>query len=227
MKARIARPTAFSVLLTLVLLANVALAKELSPVALPAPQIHGGKPLMEALALRATSRAFAIEDLPLQTLSNLLWAAWGINRPGQGLRTAPSAMNWQETDVYVVMKTGAYTYNAAKNELDPVVTGDHRALTGTQAFVKDAPVTLVYVAEAGRMGVDVRDKATKATADELEAMKWADAAMISQNVSLFAASEGLATGVRALIDRPALAKALKLKESQSITLAQSIGFPRK
>jgi len=113
--------------------------------------MHGDKPLMEALALRSTSRAFASDPLPMQTLSNLLWAAWGINRPDKGLRTAPSAVNWQETDVHVVMESGAYVYNAKSNTLEPVATGDYRAMTGTQFFVNDAPITLVFVADASRM----------------------------------------------------------------------------
>jgi nitroreductase len=205
------------VFLALILLGGTLIAQELQPIALPAPQTHGGKPLMEALALRSTGRAFASDELPAQTLSNLLWAAWGINRPKEGKRTAPSASNWQETDMYVVMSTGAYVYNALTNSLKPIVSGDYRALTGKQPFVKDAPVTLVFVADATRMKAG----------DLSEPIKWADTAFISQNVYLFAASEGLATGVRANLDRPTLAKALKLNADQSITLAQSVGFPKK
>jgi len=205
------------VLLPLILLAGTLTAQELKPIALPAPQTHGGKPLMEALALRSTSRSFASDELPAQTLSNLLWAAGGINRPKDGKRTAPSASNWQETDVYVVMSSGAYVYDALANTLKPVVSRDYRALTGKQPFVKDAPVTLVFVADATRMK----------PGDLSEPIKWADTAFISQNVYLFAASEGLATGVRANLDRPTLAKVLKLNANQSITLAQSVGFPKK
>ena len=205
------------VLLALVLLGGAATAQELKTIALPAPQTYGGKPLMEALALRYTSRSFAREELPAQTLSNLLWAAWGINRPTEGKRTAPSASNWQEIDIYVVMSSGAYVYDALTNALKPVVGGDFRALAGKQPFVKDAPVTLVFVADATRM-----------KAGELsESIKWADTAFISENVYLFAASEGLATGIRANVDRAALAKALLLKTDQSITMAQSIGCPKK
>jgi glyoxylase-like metal-dependent hydrolase (beta-lactamase superfamily II) len=184
---------------------------------LPAPQTDGGKPLMQALRLRATSRAFATDPLPPQTLSNLLWAAWGVNRPQEGKRTAPSPHNWQETDVVVVTARGAFVYDAVKNALRRIVPDDLRALTGTQDFVKEAPVTLVYVADTSRL---------KGQASEMEKWAYADAAFISQNVSLFCASEGLATGVRAMIDRPALAKALKLREEQIITLAQSVGFPK-
>lgn len=205
------------VLVALILLGGTLTAQELKPIALPAPQTHGGKPLMEALALRSTSRSFATDELPAQTLSNLLWAAWGINRPKEGKRTAPSASNWQETDIYVVMKSGVYVYDALSNTLKPIINGDYRALAGKQPFVKDAPVTLVFVADSARM-----------KAGELsESIKWADTAFVSENVYLFAASEGLATGIRANVDRPALAKALLLKADQSITMAQSIGFPKK
>jgi nitroreductase len=202
-----------------VLVMSAAAAQELAPIQLPAPQTEGGKPLMQALKLRATARAFAPDPLPKQTLSNLLWAAWGINRADSGKRTAPSARNWQEIDVVVVTASGAYLYDAAANALKPTVAGDLRALTGVQDFVKDAPVTLVFVADTTRM--------KGSQADSQQAYAWADAAYISQNVYLFCASEGLATGVRAMVDRPALAKALKLGANQIIAFAQSVGFPKK
>jgi nitroreductase len=197
---------------------GVALGQDLVRIALPAPQTDGGKPLMQALKARATSRAFATDPLPQQTLSNLLWAAWGVNRPDAGKRTAPSARDWRETDVYVVMPAGAYLYDAAANALTPVAAGDLRALTGTQDFVKDAPVTLVLVADTARM--------KGAQPDMHQAYAWGDAAFISQNVYLFCASEGLATGVRASVDRQALAKALKLGGTQLVVFAQSVGRPR-
>jgi nitroreductase len=200
-----------------IVLAVQGVAQELAPVALPAPQTDGGKPLMQALKLRASARAFAPDPLPEQTLSNLLWAAWGINRPQDGKRTAPSARNWQEIDVLVVNAAGIYAYDAASHTLKPLVAGDHRALAGTQDFVKDAPLNLVYVADTTRMQ----------DGSDAQPMAYADAAFIAQNVYLFCASEGLATVVRASVDRPALAKALKLRESQLVVFAQSVGFPRK
>jgi nitroreductase len=205
------------VLLGSVLIAERGLAEELAPVALPSPQTQGGKPLMQALKLRATARAFAPDPLPPQTLANLLWAAWGINRPQDGKRTAPSTRNWQEIDVVVVTAKGAYSYDAAGNALTPLVAGDLRALAGTQDFVKDAPVTLVLVADRSRMQ----------DGPDTQAYAYADAAFVSQNVYLFCASEGLATGVRGSLDRPALAKALKLRDSQLVVFAQSVGFPKK
>jgi len=205
------------VLLGSVIAAPRGSAQELSPVPLPAPQTEGGKPLMQALKLRATARAFAPDPLPPQTLSNLLWAAWGVNRPQEGKRTAPSTRNWQEIDVVVLNAAGAYLYDAPGHALKPVVAGDLRALAGTQDFVKDAPVTLVLVADTRRMQ----------SGPDTQALAYADAAFVSQNVYLFCASEGLATGVRASVDRPALAQALKLGDKQLVVFAQSVGFPKK
>jgi nitroreductase len=192
-------------------------AQDLAPVSLPAPQTEGGMPLMQALKARATARAFAPDPLPPQTLSNLLWAAWGINRPREGKRTAPSTRNWQEIDVLVLNATGAYVYDAAGHSLKPLVGGDLRALGGTQDFVKEAPVTLVLVADTSRMQ----------SGPDTQSFAYADAAFVSQNVYLFCASEGLATGVRASVDRAALARALKLREGQLVVFAQSVGFPKK
>ena len=224
---RIAKVLVFAALALVV--SGALLAQDLNPIALPAPQTHGGKPLMQALALRMTSRDFAATELRAQTLSNLLWAAWGINRPKEGLHTAPSAVDWGEIDVYVVMKTGTYIYDAVGNKLKPVVSGDYRELTGMQPFVKDAPVNLVYVADDSRAVVpqDWPQAMKDATEEVKDGLKWADTAVIAENVYLFAASEGLATGIRALVDKPPLAKALKLSESQSIIMAQCVGFPKK
>jgi len=173
---------------------------------------------MQVLKLRSTSRSFAPDPIPAQTLSNLLWAAWGINRPANGKRTAPSARNWQEIDLVVVRADGTFLYDAVANRLRPLAAGDHRALTGVDSFVKNAPLTLLLVADTSRMeGLEKYP--------ETRQWLWADAGFISQNIYLFCASEGLATGVRAYIDRPALAKALGLREHQVILLAQCVGRP--
>jgi SagB-type dehydrogenase family enzyme len=174
---------------------------------------------MEVLKDRASSRSFSSEKLPLQTLSNLLWAAFGINRPDSGKRTAPSALNWQEIDIYVALPEALYIYAAREHELTQIVKEDIRALTGGQPFVKDAPVNLVYVADLSKT-----DSAGKQGADLYTA---ADTGFISQNVYLFCASEGLATVVRGSIDREKLAKAMKLRQDQQIILAQTVGFPQK
>lgn len=195
----------------------------LAEIRLPSPQTTGGKPLMEALRDRKSSREFSPTPLSEQTLSNLLWAGFGINRPESGRRTAPSALNWQETDIYVFTEKGAYLYDAKTNALLPVAAGDHRGATGSmiQPFVKKAPVNLVYVVDAARTGLMGK------MLSEAQRDMFSDAAVgfISQNVYLYCASEGLATVVRGLVDREALTELLHLRPEQRIILAQSIGHP--
>ena len=174
-------------------------------------------PLMQALAERHTSREFASDPLPLQTLSNLLWAAFGVNRP-DGHRTAPSARNWQETDLYVFLPDGVYLYDAGANLLQPVLAGDHRAAAGKQEFVKDAPLSLVYVADLARMG--------DAAPEDKALYSAADAGFIAQNVYLFCASEGLSVVVRGMVDREQIAKLLHLRSDQKVILAQTVGYPK-
>lgn len=151
-------------------------------------------------------------------MSDLLWAAWGINRTDSGKRTAPSAMNWQEVDVYVSTADGLFLYDAKEHTLIPVLAKDLRALTGKQEFVKDAPVNLVFVADFSKMG-DAPDENKMITAH-------ADAGFIGQNVYLYCASAGLATVVRGLIDKPALEKAMGLRPDQKVILAQTVGYPK-
>jgi nitroreductase len=197
---------------------NPTAAQEMKVINLPTPRTEGGMPLMEALKNRKTAREFSTGKLTDQMISNLLWAAWGINRPEQKRRTAPSSMNYQEIDVYVAKTDGLFIYNAEKNQLVQVLKADVRDKTGVQEFVKVAPISLVYVADFTRMAK--QDDRAK----ELNAM--ADAAFISENVYLFCASEGLATGVRGWIDKDLCAKAMNLSASQHIMLAQSVGFPK-
>ena len=193
-------------------------AQEPKPIELPQPQTEGGKPLMQALKARHTTREFKPNPLAAQVLSNLLWAAFGINRPDSGKRTAPSARNWQEIDIYVAMAEGTYVYDAKTHRLNPVLSGDIRAATGAQDFVKDAPVNLVYVADLAKTG--------DASAEGQNLYTAVDTGFISQNVYLFCASEGLATVVRGTVDRPALAKLLKLRTDQKIIVAQTVGYPK-
>jgi SagB-type dehydrogenase family enzyme len=203
------------IFLVIFLMSGLA-AREAEVICLPAPQREGGKPLMQALNERKSSRAFSNEKLPAQVLSNLLWAAFGVNRT-DGRRTAPSAVNWQEIDIYVAVEEGLFLYAAASHELRPVTGRDVRAETGTQAFVADAPVNLVYVADYSRMTTsDVQAKV---------ALSNADAGFIAQNVYLYCASEGLATVVRASINRSSLSQAMDLREDQHIIMAQTVGFP--
>jgi len=205
-----------SMLFALVITAGCLLAQDLKPITLPAPQTDGGRPLMQVLKDRKTTRDFAADKLSPQILSNLLWAAFGVNRP-DGRRTAPSAMNWQEMDIYVATADGLFVYNAQGNRLDPVLAQDVRASTGTQPFVATAPLNLVYVADLSKSG----------SAPDADLYTAADAGFIAQNVYLFCASEGLATVVRGSVDRAALAKAMKLRPEQKIILAQTVGYPKK
>jgi SagB-type dehydrogenase family enzyme len=197
----------------------VPAAEVLQPIPLLKPQMEGGRPLMQVLTDRSSSRSFSSEKLPLQVLSNLLWAAFGINRPGSGKRTAPSAMDWQEIDIYVATEEGLYLYDARGRQLQPILSQDIRGLTGRQSFVKEAPLNLIYVADLSRM--------TGATAEDKDVYAAADTGFISENVYLYCASEGLATVVRGSIDKPALAKVMRLRPDQKIMLAQTIGYPKK
>jgi nitroreductase len=204
----------------LVLLAGFSLADAQEPksISLSPPQTTIGKPLMQALQLRQSSREFADALVAPQDLSNLLWAADGINRTESGKRTAPSAMNWQETDVYVILSDGAFLYDAKTNSLNPVIAGDVRALAGTQGFVKDAPLTLVYVVDYARM--------TKANDEDRKLYGAADVGFIAENAYLYCASQGLAVVVRGSVDRPGLSERLKLRPDQKIILAQTVGYPK-
>ena len=203
----------------LLVAAATATAQDLAPIRLPAPVMEGGKPLMEALKLRQSAREFAPDKLPLQTLANLLWAAWGINRP-DGHRTAPSASNRQEIDIYVTLPEGAFVWDAKSNTLNPVASADLRAATGTQPFPATAPVNLVYVADMSKAGRPATDPQQLLNIG-------ADAGFIAGNAYLYCASAGLATVVRASVPKEALAKALKLRETQTIVLAQTVGYPKK
>jgi nitroreductase len=207
--------TTLSFFACLALGACFAPAQDLKPISLPAPRTEGGMPLMQALKQRHSTRAFGEQKLSMETLSNLLWAGFGVNR-ADGHRTAPSAMNWQEIDIYVATPEGVYVYDAKANALQPVAAGDLRSVTGTQPFVKNAAVNLVYVADSAR---------TKGAGNtEMSAM---DAGFIAENVYLFCASEGLVTVVRGSVDRAAAAKAFKLRPEQRVLLAQSVGYPQK
>ena len=194
-----------------------AVAQETGAIWLPSPDTAGGMPLMQALKARHSTREFGSKPLPLQALSNLLWAANGVNRPSSGARTAPSAHDWREIGVYAVTADGAYRYDPLSHSLTYVATGDLRHLAGIQDFVATVPVNLVYVTDLDRMsGAGAEDKAFYSAAD---------AGFIAQNVYLYCASAGLAVVVRGLVDREALGAALGLAKHQRIILAQSVGYP--
>ena len=201
-----------------VLGSSIVLGQQLEPLQLPPSQTDIGKPLMQVLKLRQSARAFAPKPIPLQELSNLLWAADGINRPESGKRTAPSAMNWQEVDIYVVLQQGAYIYDAKSHCLNPVTAKDLREATGRQAFAIEAPLNMVYVSDRARM--------TRAGEEDRNIWGAADVGFIAQNVYLYCASQDLAAVVRGMVDREKLALALHLKLDQRIILAQTVGYPQ-
>ena len=211
------RRTLICIALTAVLaVTSLATAQELETIRLPEPEKTGGLPFMETLMNRRTTREYSTEKLPAQELSNILWAAWGYNRPDKNLRTAPSASNRQEMTVYAILEEGAYRYDAEANTLEPVVSGDIRKSSGSQDFVYTAPLNLVFVADLTKMGGNNRENKIR--------MALADTGFISQNVYLYCASSGLATVVRGLVDRELLSGAMKLGPDQYITLAQTVGY---
>ncbi len=194
--------------------------EQLAPLVLPAPQMDKGRPLMTVLKDRQSRRDIDPgKKLSLQELANLLWAACGVNRPDSGRRTAPTAVNWQEIDVYVAMPDGLYLYDAKGHRLMPVLNEDVRAAAGKQRFVQTAPVVLIYVADGARMG--------QRSDDEKAFYSATDTGFVSQNVYLYCASEGLATVVIGMVDKPALAAKMKLRPEQKVVLSQPVGYSAK
>lgn len=188
--------------------------QEGAKIALLPPNQEGGMPLQEALAKRKTTRLYQEKMLDLQTLSDLLWSANGINR-ADGRRTAPSALNSQEILPYVMLKNGVYRYLPAENVLERVAEGDFRKLAGNQEYTHTAPVTLIYVADLNL---------SKVSSDAVDTYAAVNCGFVGQNVYLFATSVGLASVFRGSIDRPALAKLLKLADQQVVLYAQTIGY---
>lgn len=196
----------------IIVLSVLAALSQAADIKLPAPRKTGGMPLMEALNARQTQRTFSTNPLSEQQLSDLLWAAFGINRDN-GKRTAPSARNMQEISIYAALPSGLYLYNAQQDSLQQILEQDVREQTGKQPFVKTAPVCLIYVSDYDRMK------------NESEFYSAVDTGYISQNVYLFCASAGLHTVVLGMVDKEALHTAMKLKPSQHIMLTQPVGFP--
>jgi SagB-type dehydrogenase family enzyme len=181
------------------------------------PDTNRGLPVMKAFAQRSSQAKFDTLNLKLQDLSDLLWAADGINRAELGKRTAPSAMNSQDVDVYVVMKAGAYLYDAKKHELDLVTVGDFRLqVAGRQENFAGAPVFCVLVSDISRF-----KNGTDSVKLQMAAL---DAGIVSQNIGLFCAGTGLATHPRVTMDIPKLKEALKLKSSQYLMINNLVAY---
>jgi SagB-type dehydrogenase family enzyme len=185
-------------------------------VALPPPRLDPAASLAEALARRRSTREYAARAIDPATLSALLWSACGMNRPETAHRTAPSARNWQEIDVYVVTEAAIHRYDPARGELRLVAEGDHRAATGLQDFVARAPLNLVYVADFGRMSDTTNENRTLYSG--------IDTGVIAQNVYLYCAAAGLGCVVRGLVDRDALGRVLRLAPGQRVIAAHSVGY---
>jgi SagB-type dehydrogenase family enzyme len=194
-------------------------AQKLEPVKLNVPDKTRGSVVMKAFSDRHSERNFSEKKLSLQDLSDLLWATCGINRPEKRLTTAPSAMNKQDIDVYVIMEEGAYLYDPVSHALNPVAVGDFRPLIATgQDFAKKAPVSLLLVSELSRLG-DANEERTRLTGA-------IDGGIVSQNISLFCAGCGLATVPRGSMDKDGLAKALNLSATQMLVLNHPVGYAR-
>ena len=198
---------------------NTLYAQDAKTIILNPPDPTRGLPVMTALSLRASASEFDTTSLSLQDISDLLWAANGINRPESGKRTAPSAMNSQDVDVYAVMKSGVYLYNPKDHCLNWVADGDHRALVaGMQGNFSAAPFFCVLVSDNSRFR----------RGDDSLKMVWAaeDAGIVSQNICIFCASVGLDTRVRASMDQEKLREILQLKDSQHLMLNNPVGYKK-
>jgi len=195
-----------------------ASGESLTMMALPPAQTTGGLPLMEALRQRHSAREFRPDALTQQQLSDLLWAACGLNRDALGGRTAPSAMNAQEVDLYVALPQGLYLYEQKAHALQLVVPEDVRRVTGYQDFVDTAPLDLIFVADHSRMKI--------VPAAMRESYASVAAGAMAQNIYLYCASVGLATVVRAWFDRQALTQAMGLTPDQQLLLTQTVGWPK-
>ena len=204
-------------LLFMCLLLSVTLYAADKVIRLPKPDMNRGGTVMKALADRHSTREFAAKALSMADLSDLLWAANGVNRPESGKRTAPSAMDKQDVDVYVVLPQGTYLYDAKAHQLNLVSEGDHRdAVAGGQAFVKTAPVSLVLISDLSRFG-----DAKSARSQLMGAM---DSGIVSQNISIFCSAANIATVPRASMDNEQLKKVLKLKDSQMPMMNHPVGY---
>lgn len=200
------------------LFVGCANAQDLKVIKLDPPTKTGGESVMKVFNDRKSDREFAPDKLKLSDLSNLLWATNGINR-SDGKRTAPSAKNAQDVDVYVILEEGAYFYDAKEHALNPITAGDYRgAVAGGQDFVKAAPVSIVLVSELSRLG-DINEKT--------KLMGAVDVGIVCQNINIACAGLGLATVPRATMDTETLKTVLKLKDTQLLLMNNPVGYPKK
>ncbi len=204
--------------------------KELRPLELPPPEKTGGKTVVEALWLRRTTRNIKPDPLPLQQLSNLLWAAFGINRPDQGLirgkpgRTAASASNSQEIDLYVALPEAVYVYEPVKHALLPVVAGDFRHRASRRQSGVNAPVRIFFVVDLSRYVLEGQPDSRIKDPEVQKSYYYVATGLIAQNIYLYAASVGLAAWFHNC-DRENTPADFKLRPEQKVLFAMTVGFP--
>lgn len=192
-------------------------AEDPETIALPAPDFSNASSLYQAFKDRKSTRNFLDKDISLQMLSSLLWAANGVNRPETGHRTAPSAMNARDIDLYVCFSSAVYLYLPVEHRLQKVGEGDCRpAVADQQNFVATAPLSLVLVSDLSRFG--------EGNLQENMITGAYDAGIVAQNVNIFCAAMGLATVVRGSMDKEALRELLKLSPSQHPMLNLPVGY---
>ena len=197
---------------------GLASAQAQAPIELPPPRADFGTSLAQALKRRRSTREFAPRPLPPQVLSELLWSAFGVNRPATADRTAPSWRHARETEIFAVLAEGVWRYDPIAHRLLPQLAGDVRAQAGVQDFVATAPLNLVYASNAEHLGGVSHEEQRRVAA--------ADIGFIGQNVYLYCASEGLNCVFRASLDTERLARTLKLPETQFISFSQTVGYPK-
>jgi len=203
-------------------------SSDLAPISLPKPEIDGGKTVLAALKERRTIRSISPRKLPPQVMSNLLWAAFGVNREsgsfGKMGRTAASASNSQEIDLYVALAEGVYLYEALPHRLTPVVAGDFRARAGRGAAAT-APVNLFFVADLTRydQGPGQPDR-NIGNPEVQKSYYYVATGLIAANIFLFAASQGLAAWFHNC-NRDSTTAEFKLRPEQRVLFAQTVGYP--
>jgi SagB-type dehydrogenase family enzyme len=209
-------------------------SKTILPIKLPRPTLDGGTSVLKSLQQRETIREISNKKLSLQVLSNLLWAACGVNRkkgpfgiPG---RTAATASNSQEIDLYIAFKDGIYLYNAVFHRLEPIATGDLRALAishGQPGYAADAPVHIIYIADVNKLSnTSGYQEPGLQDPDVQKAYYYVDTGIIAGNIYLFAASFGLASWFHNC-NKSALKATLNLRTDQRILFGQTVGYPEK
>lgn len=207
---------------TSIFLISMSLSTIAQDIKLPEPDKKGGVPLMQALNDRASSREYSSRNLTHGQLSDVLWAAWGINRADQGKHTAPSSNNKQEISVYAALESGLYLYMPESHYLKQIHDRDIRKITGKQDFVEIAAVNLIFVSDLIKAGVSNPEKAGSESLNTSSI----NTGFMAQNVYLYCASEKLACVVRGWVDTTELSKAMELAPHQRIIIAQTVGYPK-